>query len=893
MLKSKLNNKNTVLLYSGLFVIFMLLCILLFYGILGKDLFPNYDGITQQYTYFVYCGTWIKHLFSNIFVKHVFELPNWDMSVFGFDPFMMISEIQLFNPLYWLSAIFPKPVLEYVFNAVIVIQYYLSGLSFLYFCSYRKHNGIGAVFGALSYVFSGFAFIGLIQANFTVLFILFPLLIVGADKLWDEGKFIHYCLIVAYCTIYSYYFLYIMGMMLVFYCIIKFATEEERNIKKLISLILRFTLFTLIGIGIGIGPSIPGIINLAGIDRLDLERPFRFTYGLVRVKKIFGGMFSYVDLENEYESNYGMTALIIPCFYILWKNRSKYKRTIILAACFFISLFIPFIGSLMNGFDYSSQRYIFGFILILAYIITIGIENIDQISTKEYGFMLIFTAVYSLLCLFTNELYGIMSAVSAVITIALLWIFSSKGIKRKRFLLIPLLISCFIIGFTQSIIIPTARGINLGDAFASVYNKEGIDLIRSYDDTDALRYDRLNNYYGSFTSNASMTAGLNGYDFYHSNYNNYLSNYIDDMGLVSDGVCFCYRNLHGRTFLEIMNGTKYITAPDDLTYYVPYSYALYETSATQQEYSSYISMNDVSMVYFYDETFSESSYSELNPALKEELLMNYMVTDSSTNTSVNDGYFKVQSIPYTIDVLNGMEINGNRISVTDPGAFMLISMDEQSDDELMLWVNNLQMDVSNDLITPMFQVTPTLISDRQEVASDAFVSNTANRSVYHIRKDWLFTFNMAGRSCNQILIYFDTLGEYQFDGLEILSRSIEDTQSFIDTFEAHADIDNVSYSIDGTHIYADISSASDRYLYFAIPYSQGWTAEIDGEPAEIIRANRAFMAIRTEAGDHHIELTYKTPYLLAGIMVSAVSALCLGVCIFIKGTNNGSKRKTK
>jgi uncharacterized membrane protein YfhO len=61
-----------------------------------------------------------------------------------------------------------------------------------------------------------------------------------------------------------------------------------------------------------------------------------------------------------------------------------------------------------------------------------------------------------------------------------------------------------------------------------------------------------------------------------------------------------------------------------------------------------------------------------------------------------------------------------------------------------------------------------------------------------------------------------------------------------------------------------------------IPYSKGWEAFIDGEKAELYRANTMFLAAELEAGDHTVVLKYHTPGKTAGYIL-----LLIGLCLTI------------
>ncbi|MCF0104728.1 MAG: YfhO family protein [Eggerthellaceae bacterium] len=62
-------------------------------------------------------------------------------------------------------------------------------------------------------------------------------------------------------------------------------------------------------------------------------------------------------------------------------------------------------------------------------------------------------------------------------------------------------------------------------------------------------------------------------------------------------------------------------------------------------------------------------------------------------------------------------------------------------------------------------------------------------------------------------------------------------------------------------------TSSSRYLFFAIPFSEGWTAWVEGKPTELLHVNISFMALDLGEGHHDVELKYSTPGLLWSIML--------------------------
>ena len=83
---------------------------------------------------------------------------------------------------------------------------------------------------------------------------------------------------------------------------------------------------------------------------------------------------------------------------------------------------------------------------------------------------------------------------------------------------------------------------------------------------------------------------------------------------------------------------------------------------------------------------------------------------------------------------------------------------------------------------------------------------------------------------------------------------------------------NVSYT--NNSICGTINSTTGGYLFLSIPYSDGWSAKVDGKQVDLLCADTAFMAIKVEAGEHDIKLEYKTPYLKEGLLISAFGLVC-------------------
>lgn len=87
-------------------------------------------------------------------------------------------------------------------------------------------------------------------------------------------------------------------------------------------------------------------------------------------------------------------------------------------------------------------------------------------------------------------------------------------------------------------------------------------------------------------------------------------------------------------------------------------------------------------------------------------------------------------------------------------------------------------------------------------------------------------------------------------------------------------------TIDCNTVTAHTTLSKDKILCIAIPYSDGWSAKVNGEPVEVLEGNGMYMAIPLKTGYNNIELNYETPGIRLGI---AISVLAVGVLILILG----------
>lgn len=81
-----------------------------------------------------------------------------------------------------------------------------------------------------------------------------------------------------------------------------------------------------------------------------------------------------------------------------------------------------------------------------------------------------------------------------------------------------------------------------------------------------------------------------------------------------------------------------------------------------------------------------------------------------------------------------------------------------------------------------------------------------------------------------------------------------------------------SFERDNDGFTAKVDADESRLIFFSVPYESGWSATVNGKPAQIEKVNVGFMAVQVPAGGSTIRFEYQTPGLSLGISLSGIGA---------------------
>lgn len=102
------------------------------------------------------------------------------------------------------------------------------------------------------------------------------------------------------------------------------------------------------------------------------------------------------------------------------------------------------------------------------------------------------------------------------------------------------------------------------------------------------------------------------------------------------------------------------------------------------------------------------------------------------------------------------------------------------------------------------------------------------------------------------------------------------------------------YGKDSFSAQITLPAGSDKLVFFSVPYESGWSAEINGEPAEVLAVNIGFMAVKAKAGTlNNITFKYRTPGLYEGAAVTLVCIILYFVYIAVSSKYGKLKPRMK
>lgn len=900
--------KKYYLAYTAIFAL-MFFCVYIWYLVNGRSLIWDKDGLFQHYRALVYYGHYLRDIAKTLWNEHRLVIPEWDFNISqGADIKMIMHYYVMGDPLALLSAAVPEKYTHLLYSFLIILRIYLSGIAFSELCfGTGKSNKKAVLAGAMTYMFSYWTIFNLARhPYFFSPCIYFPLIILGIEKVLSRKR--PYLLIAAVfvSAISNFYFFYMIVLLTAVYVIVRLFTMYGKDIKTVLK-----KAFTLLGYcaagallaGFMLAPIIFIFLN---DNRMGLDRNFFLYYDLNYYADL---PVLIVSARKDFYLTMGYTApAIISVFLLLRKRRSNLILKLFLAVCFIITL-VPAFGQILNGFSYRCNRWCWALLLLVSYILVTMWDDLIKPQKKDIKVFLITAAVYALLLIPKAYLNDYLALILILITFALMFL---KISENRKFAALLLTIAVGITNLCSYKLSPSSgdyvsNSIPYNEQYKALTNNE-TKAVKKFADDDYIRYSAL------FTSlNAGVTADISSSSFFWSISNPNELTFRKEIA-ASESPEFHYRGLDSKMNLLATEAMKYYTIP--LRYEGTPGAVPYGMKEIGRNGSDIVYENEYAMPigYTYDSYMTEEDWNKAEPYQREDYILENVLLNK-TPSSVPQGSVSSDSveIPYTLEYGNGITVEDNRIVNTNLEDDITIKLtDPVPCSEYNLQIMDLdcrevtayELYFGDDEVDPQQRYNEKKYKKKDKdmqkkilrnhylhhILTESSIEITGNgvkRTLnYHNpddpsgsgKNDFTLNFGYSEEGITEIKIHLTNRGIYTFDSIKVIARPVESFPAKVDklreTVLTDAKFGNDEFS-------GNITTDKNKILVLALPYLSGWEAKIDGQDAEILLANKHYMALEIAPGSHKIELKYKRTLQSAGDITTGAGCLVLaGIIVF-------------
>lgn len=872
------------LIYTVVFACTASLVFLAFF-IEGKSFIWQPDGLKQHYIALTYYGEYLREIVHNLFVEHRLLVPMWDMNIgHGSDILITLHYYVLGDPLNLLSVFVPMEKTEYLYRVLIFVRIYLSGIAFSAYAFSHKKSKSGTLVGMLLYCFSGYVlYAGVKHPYFTNPMIYLPFLLIGIDWIYKKKKPYLFIATVAVSAVSNFYFFYMLCIFMFLYAVFGyFMTEKGFQIKSLLAWLGKFIAFFLTGILLAAPIFLPVALKMVGAQRMGVNNDIPVLFPVSYYVKAFFGFAGYVSPSSWNVMGYTPVALL--SVFVLWLKKRKYTELKLGLLLLSVFICIPYIGHVFNGFSYVTVRWIWGYSMLIAYIVTCASPYFSKLSKREKLWitagMLLWIVTSAVIVRFGLEKYWFTAAGIFILSVFLLgWCLlpvRNNMIFRLGILVMAVggiflnSISCYhkdIAGDDNYVNEFTGSG----KGWRLLTEIPGNAIVET--NKEFYRYDQYNT---TKITNAAMIQKKCSPQFYFSMSDNNISRFMREMYLnfSSD---YNYNNLDGRSVLEALAAVRYFVVKEEEKGYLPYAYKKQNGDIVIDgvKYMAYEDENALPMGITFDNYISRQEYEEMDVLRKQEALLQGVVVEEA-KIARGSPRFTCEEVPYTIGLGEGVTQTGeNTFEVNKKNAKISLRFQGKEESETYLILDGLHYTGKGTLFN---------IRAAGKNAAKNIRYRTEGERSYCGMHDFLCNIGYGEEAQNEITVTFPEKGTYTMEQIRIACQPVEPLKAYSAKVKEEA-LEQVAFGTNSMR--GRIKITEPKLLLLSIPYSKGFKAYVDGKEWEIKQADTMYMALELEAGEHQIELTYTTPYLKLGILF-----MVLGI-FSVAGLVWDSKRKMK
>ncbi len=804
------------------------------------------DGYTQHYTAFVYIGRYLRELVGGLF-RGQLALKHFDFTLgYGEDVIQSLGYYGFGDPLMLLSALVPQRLAEAFYQVYILLELWLSGLAFGVFGREKGYEDGRILPCALVYVFSGFAlWAGLCHPEFLAPTIWFPLLLTGLERVLAGRRPVFLAVVTALYALTGYYWLFMGTIFLCLYALVRVLEQPGQRICRLWNVFWRGAGGYLLGLCLAAPIFIPNVVGFLQSNRVggDKEMPALFADW----EQIKGSLLSLVGAGEWNFAALG-GAVLPAVVLLLTRKERKYRGLQVLTVLLGLFAVMPVCGWLFNVGAYETTRW---YVFSNFFLVFVLLAMLDELTVPKCPAVL--------MCLGVVLLYGwaaldggwqqwwipfVLLAVTALIL-------PLMGLAGRR---------VAAVGLTALMLVNVT--INAHQAFSGyvdMFAPAGlVERQTAAMPANAIPggeiWQRVDQEYRG-NPNASMLLDRAGVSSYFSTSNGHTARFLTEMELpLHNKVLF--PDLDGRWSLHTVLTTRWFAGQGGRT--PPYGY----TPASEGVWED---TGVLPLGFTYDTIISEEEWAAMSALERQERLV---------QGAYVPGLAPAGQLPESklqpVDILSVGEQDAswyqNELNAWEPGGALILHVDAPAGSEVYLRLDDPEV-TWGESSTFSFAVMAG-----EDVRSYVLTSDTF---LWHSEQDGvLLHLGYHEEGLEQVTLTFDRPGGLTARGLEVWALPVDDFAAQRDELRRESLTD---VTVDTDRITGSVTTTGERVMAFAIPYSTGWRAHVDGERIPTLKVNDLLLGVQLGAGEHRVELTYHSPGFGMGLFLCGVGLVCLGL----------------
>ena len=873
---------------------------------LGKSFVWTGDGLTQYYPRALYFCRYIRELVSNILSGN-FTLPMYDFTI-GFGSEITYS----LEPLYFLYALFGEEHIEFAYNLVTLLRFYLAGITSSVLFLYFKKDYFASFLGSIVYVFCGFALYGGAKHTmFMIPMIMLPLLIISMEEILRKRRWYLCTVFVAISLFSNYYYLYMNTIAMGIYFLVRFFCQkkrEDRTVRNFISRGLVICGSYLLGVGMSCIVLVTTFGMYLGSGRsgsISISTPSLFYYSANRLVRTFLTFLTTANSPGDWlKLGYLPIAMLAVVFLFLRKGRKELKIFCVISLVF---LAFPLSGFVFSGFSAIVNRWCYMISLLVGFIVASCYGEMLRLTKRDvrilggtvilYGFLVFYADVQITQSTRYTKLAFLFLAVTFIVLL-----FGQESYKKlsraSKQCMIFLLTAVFVFaqGYTEFAMNSEIDAYVDRDRTQEKITDTPLAAMSEIEDDSFYRSSVTQLDY--LTSSASLILDFNPVTMVCSTLNQNVMEYLGKMGCTSYSATQLL-GLGCRTYLSALASVKYYARYGGQSRPLPYGYEqVLKTEVNGR--TAKVSENQYALPlgYTYSKAISEEELEQYDVAKRQEVMMQRVVLGDVNRQSMEDSDDSQQQTGPDSDIT----VTGKRCAITSFEEKGITYSDSgfTAGGDYRKYRLKLQFEGLDNSETYLVlkNAVPEGASEDYEVlltvkAGENTVSYRFRSEDYRYgsgQSDYMINLGYYEEGIDSCTIRMDSAGTLKFDDFAVYCQPMENTKQYTDALTENV-MEQVE--VDTNRISGKISLDEDKYLVLSIPYQGGWSALVDGRTVKPVRANYMYMAIPLEAGDHTIELSFEIPGVKYALAIMAASVvLFTGLCL-ITFFRNRRRKKVK